>query len=75
MLIKSCLTCNFHEISEEGNEKKSRCIKENCYAEFSKCIAKRALHQFLEDEKTESTHSTPRSEARGMLRVDTERGF
>ena len=54
MLIKSCLACKFHEIREEGNEKKSRCIRENCYAEFSKCIAKRALHQFLEDEKTES---------------------
>jgi hypothetical protein len=25
--------------------------------------------------KLESTHSTPRSEARGMLRVDTERRF
>ena len=24
---------------------------------------------------TKSTHSTPRSEARGMLRVDTERRF
>jgi hypothetical protein len=54
MLIKFCLPCKFHEISEEGNEKKSRCVKENCYAEFSKCIAKKALHQFLEDEKTES---------------------
>jgi len=54
MLIKSCLACKFHEIREEGNDKKSRCIKENCYAEFSKCIAKRALHQFLEDEKRES---------------------
>jgi hypothetical protein len=25
--------------------------------------------------KSKSTHSTPRSEARGMLRVDTERRF
>jgi hypothetical protein len=59
MLIKSCLTCNFHEISDEGNEKRSRCIKENCYAEFSKCIAKRALHQFLEGERTDSKNHLP----------------
>jgi hypothetical protein len=54
MLIKSCLSCKFHEIKEEGNEKMSRCIKENCYSEFSKCIANRALHPFLENEKPES---------------------
>jgi hypothetical protein len=54
MLIKSCIACKFHEISEEGNEKISRCIKENCYAEFSKCIALKALNQFLKDEKHES---------------------
>jgi hypothetical protein len=53
MLIKTCLTCKFHEIKQEGNEKMSRCIKENCYSEFSKCIAMRALNQFLEDEKPE----------------------
>ena len=54
MLIKSCMTCKFHEIREEGSEKKSRCIKENCYSEFSKCIAMRALHQFLDDEDSQS---------------------
>jgi hypothetical protein len=54
MLIKSCLTCKFHEIREEGNEKMSRCIKENCYSEFSKCIAMKALNHFLEDEKPDS---------------------
>ncbi len=54
MLIKSCLSCKFHEIREEGNENKSRCIKENCYSEFSKCIAMRALNQFIESEKTEA---------------------
>jgi hypothetical protein len=54
MLIKSCLTCKFHEIKQEGDEKMSRCIKENCYSEFSKCIAMKALNQFLEDENSES---------------------
>ena len=54
MLIKSCLTCKYHELKEEGNEKKSRCFKENCYSEFSKCILMRALNQFLKDENSES---------------------
>ncbi len=54
MLIKSCLTCKFHEIRKEGNEDKSRCTKENCYSEFSKCIAIRALNEFIENEKTET---------------------
>ena len=57
MLIKSCLTCEFHEIKQEGNEMMSRCIKENCYSEFSKCIAMRALKQFLEEEKPEPERS------------------
>ena len=61
MIIKSCLTCKFHEFREEGDEKMSRCIKENCYSEFSKCIAMKALKQFLQDEspKGKST-SLPR---------------
>jgi hypothetical protein len=54
MLIKSCLTCKYHEIRKDGNEERSRCIKENCYSEFSKCIAMKALNQFLEDENSES---------------------
>jgi len=37
----------------------SRCIKENCYSEFSKCIANRALHQFLEGEKPEPEPELP----------------
>jgi hypothetical protein len=35
--------------------------------------ALKAAKEFIE--KIKSTHSTPRSEARGMLRVDTERRF
>jgi len=37
----------------------SRCIKENCYSEFSKCITVRALNQFLEDEKLEPELPSP----------------
>lgn len=61
MIIKSCLTCKFHEFREEESEKMSRCTKENCYSEFSKCIAMKALKQFLQDESPqEKITSLPR---------------
>jgi hypothetical protein len=53
MLIKSCLSCKFHEIKEEGGERISRCLKENCYARYSKCIAQKALENFLRKETTD----------------------
>jgi hypothetical protein len=53
MVIKSCFSCKFHEIRQEGNDKMSRCIKENCYSEFSKCIAIKALNRFLEEDSPE----------------------
>ena len=34
----------------------SRCIKENCYSEFSKCIANKALNKYLEQESSEKAH-------------------
>ena len=55
MVIKSCFSCKFHEIRQEGNEKMSRCIKENCYSEFSKCIATKALNKFLEQDSLENS--------------------
>jgi len=61
MIINSCLTCKFHEFREEEGEKMSRCVKENCYSEFSKCIAMKALKQFLQDESPkEKVTSLPR---------------
>ena len=53
MLIKSCFQCKYHEIKQEGLEKISRCNKENCYAQYSKCIAGKALHTFLEQENSD----------------------
>jgi len=52
MILNACLNCKFHEIRKAEDEEKSRCLRENCYSEFSKCIAKRALHQFLERDRT-----------------------
>ena len=55
---------------------------ENCPEPSSYCTMtgtrhQKSLYQLLKDLSVpfESTHSTPRSEARGMLRVDTERRF
>jgi hypothetical protein len=49
MLIKSCLSCKYHEIVNECDEETSRCLKENCYSRFSKCIAQQALEDFLNE--------------------------
>jgi len=50
MIIESCLICKFHEIREEEKEKMSHCGRENCWARYSKCVAKRALDMFLRQE-------------------------
>lgn len=52
MVIKSCLICRFHEVRQEEKESNSYCGKENCWSEFSKCILKRALHRFFEQESS-----------------------
>ena len=52
MILKTCLSCKFHEILNAADEGKSRCRRENCWSEFSKCIAKQALHHFLEQDRT-----------------------
>jgi hypothetical protein len=49
LIIKSCVACEFHEVKLE--DKASYCEKENCWAKFSKCVAKRALARYLEEEE------------------------
>jgi len=55
MLLKSCSNCKFHEIKQNGNGegKISYCARENCYSQYSKCLANKALSQFLEQETRE----------------------
>jgi len=53
MVIKSCFLCDFHEIKQDENGDMSYCGKENCWSHFSKCIAKKALTRFLEQESTD----------------------
>ena len=47
MLLKSCLSCKYHEITNACEEQTSRCLRENCYARYSKCVVQKALEQFL----------------------------
>jgi hypothetical protein len=50
MLIRSCLSCDFHETKKEQENLASYCGKENCWSQFSKCVAKEALRRFIEEE-------------------------
>jgi hypothetical protein len=50
MLLKSCLNCSYHEITDECEEQTSHCLKENCYSRYTKCIAQKALGFFLKEE-------------------------
>ncbi len=54
MLIRSCINCKFHEIRQQGEDKTSHCLRENCYARYSKCVAAKALNWFLEQETSKS---------------------
>ena len=54
MIIKSCLYCEFHEIKQDGKEETSHCRRENCWSQYSKCVAEKALVRFLEQESSGS---------------------
>ena len=60
MLIKNCFDCNFHEIKREEEGQMSYCQRENCWAQYSKCVAYKALDRFLKDEcvKTEDVSNS-----------------
>lgn len=52
MLIKSCFQCKFHQTKQDQNEQTSYCQRENCWSQYSKCVADQALRRFLEEERT-----------------------
>jgi hypothetical protein len=54
MMIKFCLPCKFHEIKKGEEKPMSYCARENCWSQFSKCVANKALNRFLEQESSES---------------------
>jgi len=53
MILRSCLSCTDHEIREELGTRVTFCLKENCWSQYSKCVATRALERFLEQERIE----------------------
>jgi hypothetical protein len=53
MILRSCLSCTYHEIREELEIRVTFCLKENCWSQYSKCVAERALERFLEKERME----------------------
>ena len=50
MLIKACLPCKFHVIKRNEEGQSTFCQKENCWAQYSKCVVYKALDRFLNDE-------------------------
>ena len=50
MLLKSCLDCEYHEITDEPMGRGSLCLKENCYSRYSTCIAQKTFDRFLNGE-------------------------
>ncbi len=52
MIIKSCLSCQFHEIKQDGKEETSHCRRENCWSRYSKCVLGKALEKFLKEESS-----------------------
>jgi hypothetical protein len=50
MILRSCFDCKFHEIRDHDSGQKSRCGRENCWSEFSRCIDQRALDHFLKQD-------------------------
>ncbi len=53
MLIQSCFHCEFHRIKQGEKEQMSYCRRENCWSQYSKCVATKALNRFLEQECSE----------------------
>ena len=68
MLLKSCLNCSCHEITNEYKEQTSHCLKENCYSRYTKCIAHKALTSFLKDESFRQNPSPGMTSRIGFLK-------
>ena len=59
MIIKSCLSCEYHEMKQDGKEETSHCRKENCWSRYSKCVLGKALERFLKEESARQDHPFP----------------
>lgn len=57
MIIRSCFSCEYHEIRHEGKEETSHCRKENCWSRYSKCVLGKALERYLKEESARQDRS------------------
>jgi hypothetical protein len=57
MIIKSCLSCEYHEMEQDGKEETSHCRRENCWCRYSKCVLAKALEKFLREESSRHEQS------------------
>ena len=47
MILKYCMKCSYHELTEINAQEYSRCGKENCLSIYAKCITEEAVRQFI----------------------------
>lgn len=53
MLLRSCFVCPHHQVRGDEGVRHSFCAKENCWSRYSRCIARRAIEKFLEQDRLE----------------------
>jgi hypothetical protein len=49
VILSYCKHCAYHATVEIDNQMHSRCLKENCLAVYSKCLAQKAIERFLRE--------------------------
>ena len=57
MLIRTCSQCKYHEVKHEEDIQMSYCSAENCWSQYSKCVANRALNRFLRQESSRDSRA------------------
>ena len=57
MVLHVCQNCTYHEMVESDTGPVSHCRKENCWSQYSKCVAHQAIDYFL----THQHEVSPRS--------------
>lgn len=54
MLLRSCFVCPHHQVKGEDGARQSFCEKENCWSRYSRCIARKAIDRFLEQDRLDA---------------------
>ena len=59
MLLRTCTECQFHEAKKDDASRKSFCKKENCWSQYTKCIAHKARDYFLKQDRITTSAEQP----------------